>query len=125
MGARLATTPGGTVTSTMVTSAEKEGAFRLLESRTIETGAVAEAVFEATAIACRESPVVYVVLDQTDLNYVDRKGVRGLGPHYDRKNPRVRGMQVMNALALDEVGVPLGVLDQTWWLRPERAVTCS
>jgi hypothetical protein len=28
-------------------------------------------------------------------------------------------MQVMNALALDAEGVPVGLLDQQWWLRPE------
>lgn len=114
--------PGGTVTSTMGTGAEREGAFRFLESRSVDTDAVAVAVFEAAAVACRDSSFVYVALDQTDLNYVDRKGIRGLGPHYARKNPLVRGAQVMNALALDEAGVPLGVLDQTWWLRPEEAI---
>ena len=115
--------PGGTVTGSIRSGAEQEGTFRFLESSKFESQAVADAVFEAAAIDCAASKHVYVAVDQTDLTFIDRKGVRGLGPHYNRKNKFVRGAQVMNALALDEAGTPVGLLHQQWWLRPEKSVS--
>lgn len=115
----VAAQPGGTVTSTMPTSAEKEGAFRFLENQRVDACAVGDAVYEATAINCASERRVFVAVDQTDLTFVDRKQLRGLGPDSTRMCPTLSSTQVMNSLALDETGVAIGLLDQQWWLRPQ------
>jgi hypothetical protein len=57
--------PGGTVTGTMRNPAEREGAFRFLESDKISSTAVAEAVFETTAGDCSElDGFVFVAMDR-------------------------------------------------------------
>lgn len=112
--------PSGTVTGTKQSPAWTEGAFRFLESDKVSSDGVARAVFESTALAARNESQIYVPLDQTDLTFVDRKHSRGLGPNCSRLPGKLRSVQIMNALALDRAGVPLGVLDQQWWNRPEK-----
>ena len=119
IAARVAAHPGGTVTSVMETTAQKEGAFRWLENRRVATDEVTQAMGVATASACSEHALVYVAVDQTDLTFVDRQGIRGLGPDNTKTSTTRRSTQVMNALALDERGIPLGLLDQQWWLRSD------
>lgn len=119
MAAAAAAKPGGTVTSVMETSAAREGAFRLLENKRPYETAMTDAMGRSTASACHEQPMVYVAVDQTDLCFVDRKGIRGLGPDNAKMSKSSGATQVMNSLALDGNGVPIGLLDQQWWLRSE------
>lgn len=119
MAAAVARRPGGTVTATQPTAAAKEGAFRFLESQRVETGRVAEAVYETAALDCARHELAFVSVDQTDLTFIDRKGVRGLGPSHTRECRSLCSINFMNSLALDRDGVPIGVIDQQWWLRSE------
>jgi hypothetical protein len=119
IAAAAAQHPAGTVTGTKQNSAGTEGTFRFLESEHVSTVEVAGAVFESTASAARTRNRIFVPVDQTDLSFVDRKRCRGLGPNHSRHKNKLRGVQVTNALALDCDGVPLGILDQQWWNRPE------
>lgn len=113
-----ATRPSGTVTGSVHGAARREGAFRWLESDAICTDAVSEAMFESAALRC-DSATTFVAVDQTDLSFVDRKRVRGLGPVCYRNSAERRAIQVMNSLALDAAGTTVGLLDQQMWLRPE------
>lgn len=119
MAGAVAERPGGTVTSAMRNPAECEGAFRFLESRRVDTNAIKVAICKATAVRSREQTTVFVAIDQSDLTYLDKKSIRGLGPAHNKDKPWLSQTQVMTGLALDEAGVPLGVLGQRWWLRPE------
>lgn len=120
IAAAVAQHPSGTVTGTGQKSAGTEGTFRFLESEHVSTAEVANAVFESTALAARNEKRILVPVDQTDLTFVDRQRCRGLGPNPSRLNGKLRSVQVMNALALDLDGVPIGILDQQWWNRPEK-----
>lgn len=117
MAASVAARPAGTVTGALRSSSLKEGAFRFLESQKVCSEAIQSALFESTAVRC--SQTTYVAVDQTDLSFVDRKHVRGLGPVCYRNSSEKRALHVMSALALDDVGVVIGLLDQQMWLRPE------
>jgi len=119
MAATASAYPAGTVTSVMRTSAQKEGAFRLLESKRVKSEEITNAMASSAATACGENRLVFVAVDQTDLTFVDHRNVRGLGPDNARMSKTKRATQVMNALALDSRGVPIGLVDQQWWLRPE------
>jgi len=115
IAARAAAQPTGTVTGVLKNGAEQEGAFRLLESDSVEPGAVQRAAFAATARLCPSGSIVYVPIDGSSLTLTDRPKRRELG----RIGCKTwsRGLQVMSALAVDEHGGPIGVLDQRWWAR--------
>jgi hypothetical protein len=117
MAAQAASTPAGRVTEVFKSSAEREGAFRLLESAAVSADRVAAAAFEATAQRCNGEKLVYVALDGSTLTLTDRKKHRELG--------RVgayagRGLHVMTALGIDERGTTCGLLAQHWWARTEK-----
>lgn len=115
MAAAAARRPAGTVTRALETSAEKEGAFRLLESEDVSATAVQRAAFEAAATTCAKSKLVYVPVDQTSLSLTDRTGRRGMGRVGTYKASR--GLQVMSGLAVSPMGEAIGVVDQRLWSR--------
>ena len=117
MAARAAESPHGTVTGVFPSSAEREGAFRLLESPEISSEAVTAAAMGAGARRCRSERIVYVPVDSTSLTLTDHSGRRELG----RVGSRIfaRGLQVMNALAVDTNGATVGLVDQRWWARDQ------
>src|SRR5688572_696030 len=118
MAAQAARTPAGRVTEVFQSSAEREGAFRLLESAAVSAERVADAVFEATVERCDGKKLVYVALDGSSLTLTDRKKRRDLG-RVGTRHP-TRGLHVMTALGVDEEGTTLGLLAQQWWARAER-----
>lgn len=122
MAAAGAERPGGTVTQVMSTVAQKEAAFRFLESSRLDSDAIAAAMFESTAQKCR-SPITYVAMDQTSLSFTDRERSKGLGPAGDRSGGKRRALQVMGAYAMDAGGVPIGLIEQQTWLWREKRTT--
>lgn len=125
LAAEVARRPGGTVTATQGTSARKEGAYRFLENDHVDAKELGDAAYTSAVTACAGQRLVFVAVDQTDLTFTDRKNVRGLGPVITRATNLVRSVFVMNSLALDEQGVPVGLVDQQWWTRPEERTTTT
>lgn len=120
MAAAVASRPAGTVTSVFTESAEREGAFRWLESELVEAAEVARASHVATARRCTGARLVYVAMDPSSLTLTDRAGHREIGRVGGFRNGTlVWGLHMMNALAVDEHGAPVGLLDQRWWSRDE------
>lgn len=117
VAAAAAMHPGGTVTSVMRSSAEKEGAFRFIENERVVPLSLTDSMGRSTARLCDEEPLVFVSIDQSDLTFTDRLGIRGLGPDNTKLSKTKRTTQVMSALAVDARGVPLGLVDQQWWIR--------
>ncbi len=117
MAARAAESPHGTVTGVFPSSAEREGAFRFLESGEIRSEAVAATALSAGAKRCRGERIVYVPVDSTSLTLTDWSGRRELGRVGSKL--RGRGLQVMNALAVDANGAPIGLVGQRWWARDQ------
>jgi hypothetical protein len=115
VAARAAAQPTGTVTGVLKTSAEQEGAFRLLENEDVGAAAIQRAAFDATARACPRDALIYVPIDGSSLTLTDLARRRELGRVGSK--PKTRGLEVMTALAVNEHGCPTGVLDQRWWAR--------
>ena len=115
MAAGAASNPAGKVTQVFSTSADREGAFRLLENDDVRSARVSDAVFDASAQMCAEKSFVFVAVDQTSLTLSDRKKRRELG----RVGPAfpTRGLHVMSALAVDPDGATVGLIEQCWWAR--------
>ena len=118
LAAAVLRSPGGTVTGVLKGSAEREGAFRLLENRAVAAGALADSSHLATAQRCRE-PMTIVPVDQTTLSVTDSmrsKGFGRCGGRFDDQSDK-RGVEVMSALAVTANGATLGLLSQRWWCR--------
>lgn len=115
--AQVAQAPAGHVTQVFERSAEREGAFRLLENPSVRAEAVAEAAFDATARLCSPEKLVYVALDGSTLTLTDRARKRELG-RVGTAAPS-RGLHVMTALGVDGNGATVGLLAQQWWARTQ------
>lgn len=95
---------------------ESLGGYRFIENKKTTHGKIMKAAVDATVRDCAEQPVVYCVQDTTSLSFPRAEDTDGLGPI---GSDDVQGMIVHSTLALDQNGVPLGLLDQQWWAREE------
>ena len=120
MAARLAARGGGTIPRTFGDSASREGAYRLLSNERVRSESLTQAMGESTARACADKSRVLVAVDGSSLTFGDHAKKRGLGAVGDWKHG-ARGLHVVSSLALDSKGIPLGIVDQTWWRRRRRS----
>jgi hypothetical protein len=122
MADRAAETPDGRVAAVFPNSAEREGAYRLLENLNFSDRDAAEAAHESCARRCQGQSFVFVAVDGCTLSVTDTTGAKGFGKVGTRAT-RARGIEVMNAMAVDPEGTPLGVCSQIWWTRRDTPVS--
>lgn len=120
LAAAAATTPAGTVTGVLTSSAEREGAFRFLQSKHVDSCEVARASHETTVRRCQQYPWVYVPMDGSSIALTDRAGARDVG-QVGTWRQGARGLIVASALAVSPDGSPLGLCGQRFWARTERS----
>lgn len=119
LAAQVASCPAGTVTKVVSRSAEREGAFRLLENRNVSVEALARASHEAAVARAREFPFVYVPVDGSSLSLTDRARKRAVGP-VGTLGQHGRGLITQTALCVSPDGTPLGVCGQLYWARKSK-----
>src|SRR5690349_12795062 len=117
--AEVAAQPAGRLTQVFAEASQRQAAYDFVEHETIAPNAVVHAVGEACVRDCASRDTVLVVLDGTSVVVTDRAASKGFGSIGARKYGS-RGLKVLNAMALDEAGVPLGLPTQRYWLRGER-----
>lgn len=110
--------PGGKVTHVCRTSAERQGAYDLLNSPRFGAGAIHRAVVTNAAWRCSEQELAFVAVDGTSLSLTDRACEKDFGS-IGARHMGVRGLKFINAYAIGADGTPLGLLQQLWWRRPE------
>ena len=113
--------PSGKVSTVFNLAADREGAYDFLENPHVRADALAASVFSATAARASGMDCVYVAIDGSALSLSDENGAKGFGPVGSPNTP-VKGLKVMNALAIARDGVPLGLIDQIFWNRPPTEV---
>lgn len=119
IAAAAASRPAGAVTGAILNAAEREAAYRFIESSAISPSAIGAAIFRASARACASSTQVVVAVDQSTVSVTDNSG-KGFGRTSTSFAKRGRrGCQVMSALALDSEGVTTGLLGQEWRIRSD------
>lgn len=125
MAAASAEHPHGLVTQVFRDSAEREAAFRFLESRRIDDAAVAAPMFAAAARRCVGASELVVAMDQSTVSVVDKGISKGLGRTCTFSQSTVRrGLEVMSAMAVVD-GQSVGLLAQQWLRRNDAAVQKS
>ena len=120
MAVRVAEAPAGTVSAVFRSTAEREGAYRLLSNESVDWKEIAKASHTACVTRCRGERVVFVAEDGSSLNITDGTRAKGTGP-IGARGIGARGFQLMNAIAITLDGVPVGICGQTWWSREEAA----
>lgn len=119
IGTRVGERQEGTVSGVFELGEEREAAYRFLESDKIDT----EELERSRGIACARrieahEGLCIVPFDQTSIHLHDHTGALGFGSVGTRR-AGARGVHVLTALALTEQGLPLGILDQLYFLRSE------
>lgn len=122
MANRAAETPDGRVSAVFPNSAEREGAYRLLENMHFSDKDAALAAHQACAKRCDGQDIVFIATDGCTLSLTDTTGGKGFGKVGTRET-RARGIEVMNAIAVSLDGTPLGVCSQIWWTRRDTPVS--
>lgn len=120
IAAQVLRVPGGRVTGVFSSSAEREGAFRLLENDAVDVEEIALAAHRACARRCADQPFAFVPVDETSLRLVDTKGNKRLGV-VGARNIGATGLQVMTAMAVSPEGFPVGLCGQETWTRVKRS----
>lgn len=117
--AGLARRPAGRISAAFRVGARRERAYRVVENRAVTPLALLVAMASACARCIARLPFAYIVLDGTSLTLADHFGVKGFG-HVGANSRDRRGLKVINALALDDKGTPIGVAWQEYWCRKAR-----
>lgn len=119
IGAQAWLKPGGRVSDVFSNDAERQGAYGLLESGAVRAAEVGKAIFGASARRCLGEEFVFCPVDGTSLTLTDIGRAKDFGS-VGARSQGVRGLKVINALAVSSLGVPVGLTAQVWWARPER-----
>ena len=122
MASSLAARPAGTVTRVFPDAAEREGAYRLLESKAFETSAVVSARDVAGVVRCAGLPQVFVAVDASSLALGNHAGSRDVGGVGAWKQGG-QGLHVATALCVSSSGAPIDVCGQVYWARAQRSVS--
>lgn len=116
MAAVASACPAGKITQVFRTSAERQGAYGLLENEDVSVDALALGAHQACARRCAHAPFAYIPLDDSSIRVTDRKRAKGTGQVGSRV-AAARGFKVMSALGVTPDGVPQGVCGQRFWAR--------
>lgn len=99
-----------------------KAAYRFLDNDAVEPDDILAAHRDSTLKRIAAYPMVLAVQDTTVYNFTTHRATRGLGP-ITRKTPGYNepgaGFFVHSCLAVSPEGVPLGLLGQHLWVRPE------
>ena len=119
MLAAIAERPAGKVVEVFRSSAERQGAYDLLNNDAVRPDALLASIQQATAMRSSEEPFVYVVVDGTSLRLTDRQLTKDFGAVGSTANA-ARGLKLVHSYAISPRGVPTGIVDQQWWVRHPR-----
>jgi hypothetical protein len=109
--------PGASIPAACDDLAMRKGAYRLLENAAVAPAAILASHVQATWERVASLPVVLAAQDTTELDFTGHLATTGLGP---LRHGRERGLLAHTTLAVTPEGLPLGVLAQEVWARPER-----
>ena len=96
-----------------------EGAYRLIENEAVEPDAIAEAGFQATALASSDSQLILAIEDSTTLSY--KHSVRTeLGDIGGPEDSKSKGIWAHSVMLLDaDTERTIGLIDQQRWIRDD------
>ena len=120
MAQTAANSPGGKITEVFKDSAGRQAAYKFVENDLISPKKIGFARHIACAERCKSESFVFVPVDGSSITITDPDLQKeGIGP-VGTRNKKGRGLEVMNAIAVQREGVPLGICGQQFWARSEQ-----
>lgn len=114
----LSRNPSGSIPQISGSWAATKATYDFLANETVKHSAVVAAQRQATLQRMAGQALVLCVQDTTELNLTRYSSIQGQG--WLARNQQT-GVFVHSGLAVSSSGVPLGLLDQRYWTRPEKA----
>jgi|SRR5580704_902156 hypothetical protein len=112
----MAHRPAGRVLDVFETSAERQGAYDLLENAAIRPDALSASISEATVMRAGVDGAMFVAVDGSSATLTDKLRTKDFGS-VGANAQGGRGLKVINAYGVSTRGVPLGLTAQVWWAR--------
>jgi len=112
---RVAEAPAGRVSEVFRSAAELQAAYDFIEGA-VPPDELVTGFARASLRAVSSDPFVYVPVDGTSLSLTDRKKTKDFGSIGMRAFP-TRGLKIIDAIAVDHHGTPVGLLDLVGWAR--------
>jgi hypothetical protein len=116
VAAGVARAPAGRVSQVFRESKKREGAYRSLESKRIQSDEIKRAALQSCLERTAKHQYFFVPVDGSSLTLTDRGGKFGFG-RVGTEKFLSRGVEVMTAIGLDPKGTPLGFCGQEYWTR--------
>lgn len=114
---KLSACPLDSIPQAMQTWGDTKGAYRFIDNPKITPEKILTPHCESSHSRIAQESLVLCVQDTTDLNYTHHPGTEGMGTIGSNKS--LQGIHVHTTIAFSPEGVPLGVIDQQSWVRPE------
>jgi hypothetical protein len=119
-GAKLAAKPGGSINQACDDWADTKASYRLFDNQKTTAAKVLAPHQKRTRERASTQERVLAIQDTTYLNYTHHPHKRGMGPIGTTKQV-LTGMVMHSTLLTSCVGLPLGLVSQEIWVRPEEA----
>ena len=114
--------PDKTINGAIEDYSSTKACYRFFENEQVTKSKILSPHVEQTHARMKKHSVVLAIQDTTFINYNRHKQTTGLGSigkYPDMENP-VQGVIAHTTLAFTPLGLPLGLLDQAIWSRPEK-----
>lgn len=118
IAARAAERPSGKLSEVFTSPRELDAAYDFVERDNTTVARLDAAVGRSTTIRCGDQARVRVAVDGSSVSLQDDAHEKGFG-RIGTLVAGARGLKVISALAMAADGVPIGLLAQTWWARPD------
>jgi hypothetical protein len=112
----LAAKPADSIPQSAGNWAQAKATYRFLDNERVQQEALLMSLVRSTVQSSRQWRVIYAIHDSTSFNYSSLKRTTGLGLLNDCDE--ARGIHLHSTLALRPDGVALGLLHQSYWVRP-------
>ena len=116
--AKLAAQPMAPINQACDDWADTKATYRLFDNEKVTPAKILQPHQVRTQERMRSQPLVLAIQDTTYLNYTHHPKTSGLGP-IGTKKQKQQGLVMHSTLAMTPVGLPLGLLTQTIWMRAE------
>ena len=115
---QLSAIPASNLPQALTNWASLKGGYRFVNNENVTHERIIEHERQATAqrIGADSGEIVLAVQDTTAFNFANRASLEGLGVLDDNRTP---GFFAHSTLAVSEQGIPLGLLNQQVWSRPQ------
>lgn len=115
----LASNPTHSIHSASIDWAATKAAYRFFDNGEVDSDKILKPHFESTSLRSRNYNKVIVAQDTTYIDYSKHKRTKNLGTSFKSHGQEIKGICQHVGLALNEKGLPLGLVYNKLWTRKD------